>query len=98
MAINWNTTKEEFTQILRIVDRLHQDLPTAYESQPRRVWIMDIQACHGNGCPLDLPILLTMPELDFSHDVLGIRENINRTTGKLDNYFVPRCALSNHVV
>ena len=54
---------------------------------------MDLRACHCNGCPLDLQKLLDAPEFDFAHDVFGIREHIDRTTGRLTDCFLPRCAL-----
>jgi hypothetical protein len=53
---------------------------------------MDLTACHANGCPLDLPKLLAAPDGDFGHDVYGIRRFIDRSTGKLMECFVPRCA------
>ena len=51
--------------------------------------MMDIEACH-NGNPLMLAELLNADVWDFAHDVFGIQENIDRTTGKLMNCFVPR--------
>lgn len=54
---------------------------------------MDITACHLNGCPLDLRKLLEAPDRDFAHDIGGISGTINRTTGKLEHDFDPRCAL-----
>jgi hypothetical protein len=51
---------------------------------------MDISACHASGTPLRLEDLLTAQEFDFAHDVLGIRDNIDRTTGALGNHFSPR--------
>lgn len=53
---------------------------------------MDITACHVNGMPLELEKLKAAPTLDFMHDVFGIRKNINRITGTIENCFVPRCA------
>ena len=32
--------------------------------------------------------------MDFSHDITGIRGHINRDTGKLEDFFIPRYALS----
>ena len=52
--------------------------------------MMDIGACHSNGNPLRLADLLESDEANFAHDVFGIRANIDRTTGKLMNCFVPR--------
>lgn len=53
---------------------------------------MDLVACHSNGCPLDFNALLFFSDFDRMHDITGIRHNIDRTTGKLENCFVPRCA------
>lgn len=54
--------------------------------------MMDIEACHCNGCPLDLDGLATAKTSDFVHDLTGITANLNRKTGKLENCFVPRYA------
>jgi len=56
----------------------------------RMTAIMDIDACHCNGNPLKLQELLEADDFNFGHDVFGIRANIDRTTGKLQNCFVPR--------
>lgn len=53
---------------------------------------MDIDACHSNGCPLDLRALLAANDGNFGHDVFGIKENIDRKTGQLQNCFWPRYA------
>lgn len=53
---------------------------------------MDVTACHVNGCPLKLDALLAADEFNFAHDVFGIRRHIDRTTGELQNCFVPRYA------
>lgn len=54
---------------------------------------MDVEACHCNGCPLDLARLLGADRTDFLHDVFGIRHFIDRKTGALTDCFVPRTAL-----
>lgn len=54
---------------------------------------MDITAVHCNGNPLKLQEFLEAYEINpssFWHDITGILWNINRETGKLDNFFVPR--------
>lgn len=60
--------------------------------------VMDLEACHCNGMPLDLQKLLDAPDGDFGHDVFGIRRFIDRETGKLTDCFVPRCALPENAV
>lgn len=54
---------------------------------------LDITACHLNGTPLDLKKLLGFDVMSLSHDIMGIRNNLNRITGKLENNFLPKCAL-----
>jgi hypothetical protein len=53
---------------------------------------MDICATHLNGCPLKLEELLAADDMNFAHDVFGIRRHIDRTTGELQDCFVPRYA------
>ncbi len=55
--------------------------------------MMDITATHANGCPLDLDKLLAAPDFDFAHDVFGIRRHLDRTTGELRDFFLPRCSV-----
>lgn len=55
--------------------------------------LMDIEATHCSGNPLDLDKLLHADEFNFAHDVFGIRRHIDRRTGKLMNCFSPRCSL-----
>ena len=52
--------------------------------------MMDIEACHSNGCPLRLNELLATDDGNFGHDVFGIRRHLDRETGKLGGCFLPR--------
>lgn len=52
--------------------------------------MMDITACHANGCALNLAGLLNADDFNFAHDVYGISTHINRKTGKLEHCFCPR--------
>ena len=54
---------------------------------------MDIQAVH-TVCKLDLRKLLTADDFNFDHDIYGIERHLNRSTGELENFFVPRCVLN----
>jgi hypothetical protein len=54
--------------------------------------VMDITATHANGCRLKLLKLLESSDFDFSHDVNGIYNNLDRVTGELQNCFFPRAA------
>lgn len=90
MTINWKTSKTDFALIVAIAERIEAEIPN--HPDKRQTIIMDLTACHSNGCPLRLAELLTAPRFDFTHDVLGIRQHINRKTGQLENCFVPRYA------
>jgi len=52
---------------------------------------MDIAATHVH-CPLDLAKLWSAPDSSFGHDMGGIQRYLDRTTGKLDPTFDPRCS------
>ena len=86
--INWSKiTKTETLTIHKIAKRTIKLIP-----QLRLLDIeMDISAGHLEKS-LDLNKLLDFPDLDFTHDIVGISNNINRTTGILDNCFLPRCS------
>ena len=86
--MNWTTTKQESETIRKIVRR-------AIEEHPGLNFMdlsMDVTACHCNGCPLDLEALLGAKDVEFAHDVLGIRAHIDRKVGLLTNCFLPRYA------
>jgi hypothetical protein len=51
---------------------------------------MDITACHANGNPLKLQQLLDADGFNFAHDVAGICNRIDRSTGHMTNLFSPR--------
>lgn len=90
--INWESTKEEFETIAKIAKRANamaKQLNVKYELMTIN---MDISACHLNGCELRLNELLNADNSNFAHDIFGIRANINRKTGKLENCFLPRYA------
>lgn len=53
---------------------------------------MDVLATHLNGCKLKLLELLNADDFNFSHDVFGIKANLDRQTGKLQYSFHPRYA------
>lgn len=54
--------------------------------------LMDLIACHNHACPLDFEKMLRADDFNLLHDMLGIRNCLNRTTGQLENNFLPRCA------
>jgi hypothetical protein len=92
---NWNISREDHDLSVEVAKRALRELRAYPDDQ--RTLIMDLQACHANACPLDFKGLLEAPMQDFSHDVCGIRQYINRDTGQLDGFFTPRYALANRL-
>jgi len=90
-APSFDTTREEFDLIQKIVDR-SMGLHTArrYDQWTRMDMHMDLAAVHANGNPLRFEALLAADDFNFAHDILGIRRNLDRDTGKLENEFSPR--------
>lgn len=93
MTINWTISDAESKLIRDIADRAMRDMP--YLAERGISWleiVMDVQATHANGNPLDLERLLNeFPLFDFSHDIAGIYGHLDRDTGKLTGCFSPRC-------
>ncbi len=90
--LNWTKDKQTMEvegQIMRRAAKMVERLGTHY---PNMDIIMDVDACHSNGCPLQLQALLDAEDHDFAHDIFGIRQHINRRTGQLMNCFLPRYA------
>ena len=91
--IRFDVNREDALLIDKIVDRAVEAAQGAgweYDALDAR---MDIAACHRNGTPLKLAELLDADDFNFSHDVFGIRRNLDRTTGNLLNNFWPRFAI-----
>lgn len=93
--ISFRTSPRDFDLIAEIADRaerLGKKYRHAREQRTRSDYEMDIAATHVNGCPLNLQKLLEADDFNFAHDVFGIERHLNRSTGELENCFVPRCA------
>jgi hypothetical protein len=81
-------TKEEMKLISKIVDKAFETEMQAHYGSKLDMF-MDIEFVHKD-CPLNLQRLLEADNFNFFHDVIGIYENLNRKTKKLENCFVPR--------
>jgi hypothetical protein len=91
-TINFAASDEDSQLINKIVERAKK-LADKYHVEYDKVDIaMDITACHLNGTPLKLQALLDADDFNFSHDVFGIRRHIDRDTGKVGGFFLPRFA------
>ncbi|RZU28937.1 hypothetical protein [Edaphobacter modestus] len=93
MPINWETTAEE-VHIIRRIALKYVELVNKPLCDLRSA-VMDITAVHANGCPLRLEEMAEAAEAktgDFTHDAIGIYVHLERETGTLKNFFVPRYA------
>lgn len=93
MVVKFKSTKAETKLINQIVDRgvtlakeYGRDDVTSDPQSSR----MDITACHANGNPLRLEEFLASDDFNFSHDFFGINRHLDRSTGKMLNFFSPR--------
>ncbi len=91
-TVSFDVSEVERATIAKIVDRA-MELKAFQQLHVDRFELgMDLTAVHANGCALELALLLAYPNFDFVHDVAGIRRHLDRNTGKLRDFFVPRCA------
>lgn len=84
MTLNWSVSKEDFELIEKITQRAVEFLNRVGRTDiTKRDLIMDLTAAHANGSPLALGELLTASNQDFTHDVFGIVNHLDRRTGAL---------------
>lgn len=92
-GISFDVTDQELLIIERIVERAAKASDEAgCPNLDRLSLTMDLCACHANGCPLKLEELARADDFNFAHDVFGIRNHMDRSTGKLTGCFLPRFA------
>ena len=91
-AINFSVTNEEMSLIIELSKRAAILASKAGGHYPLMDCQMDLAATHLNGNPLDLEKLMDFDDANFNHDIVGIKVNINRNTGELENCFSPRCS------
>lgn len=92
MTVNFTVTKKEMETIDAIAKRANKLFERFGSRYAVMDAAMDITAVHANGCPLRLEELLKSDDLNFSHDMGGIHQHLNRNNGKLEGFFVPRFA------
>jgi hypothetical protein len=89
MIPSWKISKDDLTLLSLVCDRVEKLRPGTFDRQDL---IMDLNACHSNGCPLNFARMLDAPEFDFFHDIYGINRHLDRETGALKDCFSPRCS------
>lgn len=80
--------KENLVLIAKIVDRAEEKRLLMFD---RISLLMDLE-CTAKEFDLRLSDLLNADDFNFSHDICGIQNNLNRETKKMENFFVPRFA------
>jgi hypothetical protein len=88
--MNWHVTKHDHEKLDGIARRASALAKQNGVEYSERDALMDLTAVHANGCPLRLDELAAADEGNFGHDVFGIRRHIDRSTGKLRDFFSPR--------
>lgn len=82
------TPNEQIETIKNIVNRAEKLDLLAFD---KLSLIMDL-TCADNEFDMRLEDLLEADEYNFSHDIVGIQNNLNRQELKMENCFVPRYA------
>lgn len=87
-GLSFETTDEEDALIELCAARAR----ACGDSRPVVMIRMDLAATNASGCPLDFEKLLAFDDFSFWHDITGIYHHLDRETGKLEDFFLPRCA------
>lgn len=91
--IKWSNSKSDIKKIAKLAARaVEMAKKSGNDNYSFQTAVMDLEACHCNGMPLDLDKLASADDFNFAHDVFGIARHIDRETGKIGDCFVPRCA------
>jgi hypothetical protein len=89
------TSKSEIILIHQIAERAQKEVFSHIIIISLSDIIMDLELTHANY-PLDLERFRRAKKFDFTHDIIGIYQNLDRKTGKLKNFFEPRYSLKSH--
>ena len=88
--IEWKASPEDADLLKQIAVRAWELLGTKRKSDDLKQIGMDLTACHLNGCPLRLNDMLWGNDLDLMHDITLIYKHIDRRTGTLTGFALPR--------
>lgn len=90
--VKFNSTKEEYRLIHQIAKRAAIMALANNVNYPIGDIEMDLDAVNSNGYELDFEKLSKFDDGNFAHDIFGIRRHIDRETGGLKDFFIPRCS------
>lgn len=88
--IEWKACPEDTDLLKQIAFRAWELLGQKRSAADLERICMDLTACHLNGCPLRLNDMLWGNDLDLMHDITLIYKHIDRRTGKLTGFALPR--------
>lgn len=88
--IEWKASAEDTELLKGIAYRAWELLSAKKQAADLKRITMDLTVCHLNGCPLRLNDMRWATDLDLMHDVALIFRHINRKTGKLTGFALPR--------
>lgn len=91
-VLNWHITPEDDAALEAVLNRAARDFTANGWEFDRLHHAMDLLATHANGCPLDFAAMAEGRLADLAHDLGGIRKHLDRETGKLGGFFLPRFA------
>lgn len=93
------TTRFEFEMFAELADEALKLYANYAIGDDKLTVVMDLDNAHKD-CPMRLDWLLAWSKsdddqrhADWVHDMVGIRTHMDRSTGKLMDCFVPRCAI-----
>lgn len=93
--VRFDSTVEELALIRRCVDR-YKKLKEGIGQEIVGGWELDVtmtlDAVNSNGTPIDFQKLLASYDFSFVHDMAGMEKHIDKNTGKLTGFFLPRSA------
>ena len=91
---DFTVSKFEHDLIVKITQRAIENAARVGYNLEYMTLEMDITLVHKHQGGLKLDELLAADDGNFNHDVFGIRRHINRHTGELEDFFVPRFSLN----
>ena len=91
--IEWNKVSKEDSEIISKCIKRAVKMKLAIGGNDTLDMSMDVTAAHL-AQPLKLQALLEADNSNFGHDICGIQRHIDRETGKMLNFFLPRFTAS----
>lgn len=89
MVVFADFSPDEQEAVNAILDRAQALFAAQGQPFDRESMEMDLSATHET-CALDLERLAVATDFNFLHDIIGIRDNLDRRTGQLQNFWEPR--------